>query len=72
MWPLLLLALAALAAVVWNRLREADDVVVPRTPRPADAGADASVIMYADVSGEDAGCGDGGGGSDGGGSGGCD
>ena len=72
MWPLLLLVLVAIAMVVWNRLREADDVVVPRSRRrPADGGAE-TAFLYADAGGGDAGCGDGGGASDGGGGGGCD
>jgi len=72
MWPLLLLVLVAIALVVWNRLREADDVVVPRSRRrPADGGGE-TVFLYANAGAGDAGCGDGGGGSDGGGGGGCD
>jgi len=73
MWPLLLLVLVAIAMVVWNRLREADDVVVPRSRRrPAEAGAE-TAFLYADAGGGDAGCGDAGGACDGGsGGGGCD
>jgi len=66
MWLLLAVLISAVAAVVWNRLREADDVVVPRSRGTADRSGDAAVV-YADASGGgDAGCGDGGGG------GGCD
>ena len=69
MSPLLILVLVAIAVVVWNRLRQADDVVASRARRPADGGADAGIV-YASAGDGGADCGDGGGGSDGGG--GCD
>ena len=62
MWFLLLLILIAVAAVAWNRLREVDDLVRPRTRRPADRAGEGAAFLYADASGVDAGCGDGGGG----------
>ena len=74
MWTIPILMLAAAAAVIWNRYREADDVVVPRSRRPAANGRDSGAdglwpIGHGDGGGGDAGCdggaeGGGGGGSD--------
>ena len=79
MWVLLLVLMFVVVGVVWNRLRAADDGVVPRPGRRRDAGGDngarmsATAGVYADGSGGgDAGCGDGGGADAGGGGGGCD